>query len=94
MLHGPEEIGAEIAALIVDRYRRRVPGRRFLLGCPGGRSLSTSYAHNSSLVVGQGATVGRGFVLALSGNTGNSTGPHVHFEVRIDGAPADPLGYL
>ena len=49
VLHGPEEIGAEIAALIVDRYRRRVPGRPFLLGCPGGRSLSTAYAHLARL---------------------------------------------
>jgi glucosamine-6-phosphate deaminase len=49
VLHGPEEIGAEIAALIVDRYRNRTPGRRFLLGCPGGRSLATTYAHLARL---------------------------------------------
>jgi glucosamine-6-phosphate deaminase len=49
VLDGPEEIGAEIAALIVDRYRHRVPGRPFLLGCPGGRSLSTAYAHLAGL---------------------------------------------
>ena len=47
-----------------------------------GNGLSTAYGHNSSLVVGQGATVGKGFVIALSGSTGHSTGPHVHFEVR------------
>ena len=49
VLDGPEEIGAEIAALIVERYRRRVPDRPFLLGCPGGRSLSTAYAHLARL---------------------------------------------
>ena len=59
-----------------------------------GNGLSTAYAHNSSLVVGQGATVGTGFVVALSGNTGHSTGPHVHFEVRVNGVPVDPLAYL
>ncbi len=59
-----------------------------------GNGLSTAYAHNSSLIVGQGAVVGTGYVIALSGSTGHSTGPHVHFEVRVNGAPVDPLGYL
>ena len=59
-----------------------------------GDGLSTAYAHNSQLIVGQGATVGKGFVVALSGSTGHSTGPHVHFEVRLNGSPVDPLGYL
>lgn len=59
-----------------------------------GNGLSTAYAHNSSLVVGQGSTVGPGFVIALSGSTGHSTGPHIHFEVRVNGLPVDPLGYL
>ena len=59
-----------------------------------GNGLSTAYGHNSSLSVGQGAVVGAGGVIALSGNTGHSTGPHVHFEVRVNGVPVDPLGYL
>ncbi len=59
-----------------------------------GNGISTAYAHNSSLSVAQGASVGAGSVIALSGNTGHSTGPHVHFEVRVDGAPVDPTGYL
>jgi murein DD-endopeptidase MepM/ murein hydrolase activator NlpD len=59
-----------------------------------GNGISTAYAHNSSLAVGQGAAVGKGFVVALSGSTGHSTGPHVHFEVRVNGAPVDPLAYL
>jgi murein DD-endopeptidase MepM/ murein hydrolase activator NlpD len=59
-----------------------------------GNGLSTAYAHNSQLMVGQGATIGKGSVIALSGNTGHSTGPHVHFEVRVNGSPVDPLGYL
>ena len=49
VLPGPDEIGAEVAALIVYRYRRRAPGRQFLLGCPGGRSLASTYAHLARL---------------------------------------------
>lgn len=59
-----------------------------------GGSLSTAYAHNSSLLVAVGQTVASGQELALSGTTGHSTGPHVHFEVRVDGSAVDPLGYL
>ena len=55
-----------------------------------GNGLSTAYGHNSSLLVGQGAPVGQGDVVALSGNTGHSTGPHVHFEVRVDGNRTRP----
>jgi murein DD-endopeptidase MepM/ murein hydrolase activator NlpD len=59
-----------------------------------GGGLSTAYAHNSSLVVSVGRTVAAGEVVAYSGSTGHSTGPHVHFEVRVNGSPVDPLGYL
>ena len=57
-------------------------------------AMSTCYAHNTSLAVSQGQSVKQGQVVAQSGNTGNSTGPHVHFEVRINGSPVDPMGYL
>ncbi|HEX3290947.1 MAG TPA: peptidoglycan DD-metalloendopeptidase family protein [Gaiella sp.] len=59
-----------------------------------GNGLSTAYAHNSSLAVGVGQSVAAGDVVSYSGSTGNSTGPHVHFEVRVDGSAVDPLGYL
>jgi murein DD-endopeptidase MepM/ murein hydrolase activator NlpD len=59
-----------------------------------GNGLSTAYAHNSSLGVGVGQSVAAGEVVSYSGNTGNSTGPHVHFEVRVNGSAVDPLGYL
>ncbi|MFN0153067.1 MAG: murein hydrolase activator EnvC family protein [Gaiella sp.] len=59
-----------------------------------GNGLATAYAHNSSLAVAPGSTVGQGQVVAYSGNTGSSTGPHVHFEVRVNGGSVDPLGYL
>ena len=59
-----------------------------------GGGLSTCYAHQSSFSTSVGAQVSQGDVIGLSGNTGHSTGPHLHFEVRINGAATDPLGYL
>jgi murein DD-endopeptidase MepM/ murein hydrolase activator NlpD len=59
-----------------------------------GGGLSTLYAHQSGFAVGMGAGVTRGQVIGYVGMTGYTTGPHLHFEVRVDGAPVDPLGYL
>jgi murein DD-endopeptidase MepM/ murein hydrolase activator NlpD len=59
-----------------------------------GGGLATAYGHNSSIAVGNGQSVAQGHVIAYAGSTGNSTGPHVHFEVRVNGAAVDPLGYL
>jgi murein DD-endopeptidase MepM/ murein hydrolase activator NlpD len=59
----------------------------------GGR-LATCYAHQSSYAVSAGATVSQGQVIGYVGNTGHSFGAHLHFEVRINGNPVDPLGYL
>lgn len=59
-----------------------------------GNGLSTLYAHNSSLVVSQGQSVQKGQIIAYSGETGNATGPHVHFEVRLNGTRVNPMNYL
>ena len=59
-----------------------------------GGGLSTAYAHNTSFAVSVGQAVAAGQVLSYSGSTGNSSGPHVHFEVRVNGNAVDPLGYL
>jgi murein DD-endopeptidase MepM/ murein hydrolase activator NlpD len=59
-----------------------------------GGGISTAYAHNSAYATSVGQSVSQGQVVSYSGNTGNSSGPHVHFEVRVDGTAVDPLGYL
>lgn len=59
-----------------------------------GRSVVTLYAHNSSILVSVGQSVSRGQTIAKSGSTGNSTGPHCHFEIRFDGTRVNPTNYL
>ncbi len=59
-----------------------------------GNGLSTLYAHNSSLVVSVGDQVSKGQIIAYSGESGNATGPHVHFEVRLNGTRVNPMSYL
>ncbi len=59
-----------------------------------GNGLATAYAHGSAIVVGVGQSVSQGQTVSLVGSTGNSSGPHLHFEVRVNGSAVDPLWYL
>ena len=59
-----------------------------------GGGIVTLYAHNSKLLVTTGDVIARGQVIALVGSTGNSTGPHIHFEVRVNGEYQNPRNWL
>lgn len=59
-----------------------------------GAGLETRYAHNARLMVKVGERVTKGQQIALVGNTGRSTGPHLHYEIRLNGNPLDPRQYL
>jgi murein DD-endopeptidase MepM/ murein hydrolase activator NlpD len=59
-----------------------------------GNGFATLYAHMNSIFVKPGESVVAGQQIGSVGNTGNSTGPHLHFEIRYQGVPRDPLSYL
>lgn len=59
-----------------------------------GGGITTAFAHQSAILVREGQVVRKGELIGRIGSTGNVTGPHLHFEVRDDGSPVDPLGYV
>ena len=59
-----------------------------------GNGFQTLYAHLSRYFVNAGESVGQGAVIGLVGSTGNSTGPHLHFEIRQNGVNRNPFGFL
>jgi len=104
MRWGRLHAGIDIPASVGTPIRAADSGKVILAGSQGGYgnytciqhsgSMSTCYAHQSSIGVSVGQSVSQGQVIGATGNTGNSTGPHLHFEVRINGTPVDPVGYL
>lgn len=99
-LHTGIDIGVPTGSSIVAASEGRVIysdwlgsyGKAVLLDHGGG--IVTLYAHNSALTVKVGQWVERGNTIARAGSTGNSTGPHLHFEVRKNGAYVDPLPWV
>ena len=59
-----------------------------------GNGYETMYAHDQKLLVKEGDVVKKGQIIALSGTSGRSTGPHVHFEVHKNGRVVDPASYI
>lgn len=98
--HGGIDIGVSTGS----RVYAAAAGTVTLAGWNGGygkcviishdNGMTTFYAHLSTTRVKTGSRVTQGQIIALSGNTGNSTGPHLHFEVRVNGTPVDPLQYI
>ncbi|MEW6308010.1 MAG: M23 family metallopeptidase [Bacillota bacterium] len=86
------EIMAADAGIVVFSGIRGLYGNLVIVD-HGGGSLVTYYAHNSKNLVRVGDTVVQGQVIALVGRTGRSTGPHLHFEVRVDGRFVNPLTF-
>ncbi|MBL8347436.1 MAG: peptidoglycan DD-metalloendopeptidase family protein [Rubrivivax sp.] len=92
----PAEVGTPITAaaggIVTMREWHAAYGNT--LEIDHGNGLVTRYAHTSAFEVERGALVKRGQLVARVGNTGRSTGPHLHFEVLVDGAPQDPARFL
>ena len=89
-------LGDEVVAVAagVVTWAGVQPGYGKLVEISHGNGLVTRYAHNQRALVNVGDTVTRGEPIALMGSSGRSTGPHVHYEVRINGAPVNPMRYL
>jgi murein DD-endopeptidase MepM/ murein hydrolase activator NlpD len=91
-----EAYGAEIHAAAAGRVVHAGPagGYGIMVEIDHGNGLATRYAHMSDVLVEEGQQVDKGAVLGKLGSTGRSTGPHLHYEVRVDGEPVDPERYL
>ncbi|MEQ8155381.1 MAG: M23 family metallopeptidase [Clostridiaceae bacterium] len=101
---GKLHTGIDIAASVGTNVYASMSGKVIFSGWNGGygnlviidhgNGLQSYYAHNSKLLVKVGQTVAKGDHIAESGSTGNSTGPHCHFEIRKNGVAVNPLNYV
>ena len=89
--HGANIIASDSGVVLVSEYSS---GYGNYIVIDHGNGMTTLYAHMSSRSVGVGASVNKGQVIGLIGSTGVSTGPHLHFDVSINGARVDPERYL
>lgn len=89
--HGAKIIASGSGKVIYSGYRG---GYGNTVMIDHGNGVVTLYAHQSSIVAGNGSRVTRGEVIGRVGSTGMSTGPHLHFEVRVNGSPRNPMNYL
>ncbi len=83
---------ADNGTVIYSEYNNG--GYGYMIQIDHGNGVVTYYSHCNELLVPAGSIVAKGDKIATVGNTGRSTGPHLHFEVRKDGTPVDPLSYL
>lgn len=99
-LHTGIDIGAPYGAPVVTgdsgvvTYAGVMSGYGNVIVVDHGGGLATTYNHLSAFTVGSGQSVGRGEQIGAVGCTGYCTGPHLHFEVRVNGSPVDPMPYL
>jgi murein DD-endopeptidase MepM/ murein hydrolase activator NlpD len=85
-------IVAPADGIVVQTRNERMTGNMILLS--HGMGITTSYFHLSKFMVREGQRVKRGDVIGLVGRTGKALGPHLHYEVHIDGVPVNPLNYI
>ena len=90
---GSNIVAAESGVVILASYGYNGGYGNYMI-ISHGSGLTTRYAHCNSLAVSVGQTVSKGQVIGAVGSTGDSTGPHLHFEVRLNSASYDPLNYL
>ena len=99
-MHEGIDIGARPGSKILSpadgtvTFAGKKPGFGYFVQLDHGYGIETVYAHASKLLVNLGEQIKRGNVIAKVGSTGLSTGPHVHYEVRVNGTPVDPMYYI